>query len=256
MEILITNDDGWGSKGIITLARLMSQLGHVTVLAPDGARSGMSSAITVQKPMTLRKVGQTEVEQALDLTLSTTQGVDVYVTNGTPSDCIKLALEIVYKGIKKPDLVVSGINHGSNAAINIIYSGTIGACLVAAEHEITSIGFSIQDHNPDADFHYMEPFILETIQTILKLPPCYGRCYNVNAPIGPIEGIRWTRQCKGHWQKEIETRVDEQGDQTYWLIGEFINHEPQAEDTDEWALSHHFLSIQPATVDMTDYEAL
>ena len=252
MEILITNDDGWGAKGILTLVRILTQLGHVTVVAPDGPRSGMSNAITVQQPMYLRPLNDPNWG-----TEEWHQHATVYTTNGTPSDCVKLALDVLFEGDpSRIQLLASGINHGSNAAINIIYSGTIGACLVAAEHEITSIGFSIQDHNPDADFHYMEPFILETIQTILKLPSCYGRCYNVNAPIGPIEGIRWTRQCKGHWQKEIETRVDEQGDQTYWLIGEFINHEPQAEDTDEWALSHHFLSIQPTTVDMTDYEAL
>ena len=142
MEIFITNDDGWGAKGILTIVRIMSKLGHVTVVAPDGARSGMSNAITVAQPIYLRQLndpswGAEEWQK----------NVTVYTTNGTPSDCVKLAIDVVCEGdSSKVDLLVSGINHGSNAGINVIYSGTMGACFVGAEHGIPSIGFSIDDH--------------------------------------------------------------------------------------------------------------
>ena len=147
MEIFITNDDGWGAKGILTIVRIMSELGHVTVVAPDGARSGMSNAITVTQPIYLRPLNDpnwgTEEWQ---------KNVTVYTTNGTPSDCVKLAIDVVCEGdSSKIDLLVSGINHGSNAGINVIYSGTMGACFVGAEHGIPSIGFSIDDHSPEAD---------------------------------------------------------------------------------------------------------
>ena len=128
MEILITNDDGWGAKGILTIVRIMSELGHVTVVAPNGARSGMSNAITVTQPIYLHKLNDPNwgVEEWQ-------KKVTVYTTNGTPSDCVKLAIDVVYEGnINEIDLLVSGINHGSNAGINVIYSGTMGACFVGA----------------------------------------------------------------------------------------------------------------------------
>lgn len=237
MEILITNDDGWGAKGILTLTRLMEQFGHVTVIAPDGARSGQSNAISVQKPMYLQLLEQTEKRT-------------VYTTNGTPSDCIKIAINIVYKGAK-PDLVVSGINHGSNGAINVIYSGTMGACFVACEQSIPAIGYSIYDHDPDADFSYFEPYIIQLTKKILEVGTPDGICWNINAPIGPLKGAKITRQCRGHWEKEMEPHVDENGTPYYILVGNFVNHEPDAEDTDEWAAAHGYVSVCPSTIDMT-----
>lgn len=237
MEILITNDDGWGAKGIMTIVRLMETLGHVTVIAPDGVRSGMSNAITFNK-ITMQKVEETATRT-------------VYTTNGTPSDCVKLGIHIVYGG-KHPDLLVSGINHGSNAAINVIYSGTMGAVFVGAENNIRSIGFSLNSYDPDADFSFFEPYILQITKEILALKDIpYGQCWNVNAPTGEILGIRHTRQCKGYWDEEVATLQDEEGNTYYKLGGAFHNNEPEAEDTDEWALAHGYISITTSTVDTT-----
>ncbi len=245
MEILVTNDDGWGAKGILTLVRLMRQLGHVTVIAPDSARSGQSNAISVGIPLFMNRQKPSEGYE----------DVDVYLTNGTPSDCIKLAVNTVFKE-RFPDLVVSGINHGSNAAVNVIYSGTMGACFVAAEQGIPAIGFSICDHNLDADFSQFEPYILSLTTKIMSLPHKYGISYNINAPVGDIQGVKLTRQCKGNWADEFPPQTDADGNTCYMLTGHFVNREPDAEDTDEWALAHGYISVTPATLDTTDYTIL
>lgn len=248
MNILITNDDGWGAKGIRTLARLMMPFGHVTVVAPDGARSGNATCISVQKPMYLTRVTDLEPELA---------EAEVYVTNGTPADCIKLAINVLFGGDStKIDLLVSGINHGSNAAVNVIYSGTMGACFVATEHGIPAIGYSYCDHQADIDLSEAERLIPEITRHLLDEETPYGVCYNVNFPVGPIEGIRWTRQCRGHWEKEMEPHTDEQGRTYYLLVGNFVNHEPDAPDTDEYALAHHMVAITPTTIDFTAYQML
>ena len=249
MEILITNDDGWGAKGILTLVRILTQLGHVTVVAPDGPRSGMSNAITVTQPIYLRPLN--------DLNWGTEEWhkkATVYTTNGTPSDCVKLAIEVIFnEDSSRVDLLASGINHGSNAGINVIYSGTMGACFVGAEHGIPSIGYSIDDHNPNADFSHMEQYILELTRHLLDEKIPYGVCYNINAPIGPLEGVQWTRQCRGFWSKEMIETTDEQGNKCFKLGGEFVNIEPDAEDTDIWAMNNHYLSVHPCTIDQTAY---
>ena len=154
------------------------------------------------------------------------------------------------------DLLASGINHGSNAGINVIYSGTMGACFVGAEHGIPSIGYSIDDHNPNADFSHMEQYILELTRHLLDEKMPYGVCYNINAPIGPLEGVQWTRQCRGFWSKEMIGSTDEQGNQCFKLGGEFVNIEPDAEDTDVWAMNNHYLSVHPCTIDQTAYEEI
>ena len=250
MEILVTNDDGWGSKGILTLARLMTQLGHVTVVAPEEPQSGMGNAISVQQYLYLRPLDNPKWGEK-----SWQKKVDVYTTNGTPSDCIKMALNILYEGDdSRCDLVASGINHGSNTSINVIYSGTMGACFVAAEHGIPAIGFSLCAHGEDLDFRNFEPYVVEIARNIIQKSVPYGICYNVNAPIGEIQDVRWTRQACGHWEREMEKCVDEYGAEFYHLVGEFVNHEPDAEDTDEWAVQHGCISIQPCTIDRTAYE--
>ena len=237
MEILITNDDGWGAKGIVTLLRLMEQFGHVTVIAPDGTRSGMSNAITFSH-ITMQKVEETEHHS-------------IYTTNGTPSDCVKLGIHIIYGG-KRPDLLVSGINHGSNAAINVIYSGTMGAVFVGAENGIKSIGFSIDDMSADPDLTQFEPYITQITKDILaKRDVPYGMCWNVNAPIGEIHGIRPTRQCKGYWDEEVSAHQEADGSTYYLLGGAFHNNEPEADDTDEWALKHGYISLTVSTIDTT-----
>ena len=252
MEILITNDDGWGAKGILTLVRILTQLGHVTVVAPDGPRSGMSNAITVNQPIYLRRL-----EDANWGTEDWHKNATIYTTNGTPSDCVKLAIDVVFEGEStKIDLLASGINHGSNAGINVIYSGTMGACFVGAEHGIPSIGYSIDDHSADADFSHMERYILELTRHLIEQKMPYGVCYNINAPVGALEGVKWTRQCRGYWTKEMIESTDEQGNKCYRLGGEFVNIEPEADDTDHWAMNNHYLSVHPCTIDQTAYEEI
>ena len=248
MNILVTNDDGWDAKGIRTLVKLMLPFGHVTVVAPDSPRSGNAACISVQKPMYLTRV--TDLEPELS-------NAEVYVTNGTPADCVKLAINVVFGGDStKIDLLVSGINHGSNAAINVMYSGTMGACFVATEHGIPAIGYSYCDHVPDIDLREVEKLIPDITRHLLDEETPYGVCYNVNFPVGSIEGIRWTRQCKGPWEKEMEAHTDADGKTYYILVGNFVNHEPDAPDTDEYVLAHHMVAITPTTIDFTAYQIL
>lgn len=248
MNILITNDDGWGTQGILTLVRLMIPFGHVYVIAPDGPRSGYATGITVAQPMYLTK---------LDNPGEGLEKAEVYVTNGTPADSIKLAINVLFGGDeRKIDLLVSGINHGSNASINVIYSGTMGACLVATEHGIPAIGFSYCDHAMELDLSEAERYIPEIVRHLLEQEVPYGVCYNVNFPVGQIEGIQWTRQCKGHWEKELAPHTDAEGRTYYTLVGNYVNQEPDAEDTDEYALAHHRISICPTGIDLTAYHML
>ena len=248
MEIVVVNDDGWGTAGIRLLAREMTRLGHVTVLAPDGPRSGYGARISVTDTMTIKRIEEHDLN-----------GAEVYVTNGTPADCVKLAQEVLFKD-RKIDLLVSGINHGSNASINVIYSGTMGACLVAAEKGIPAIGWSINTHLLDVDLHWLQPYLYDVTKHLLEEGFAPRMCYNINAPVGEIEGIRWTRQCVGHWQKELVTAVDEPtpaGCLGAWrLAGDFVNDEPESTDTDIWALDHQLLAITPTTVDLTHYGSL
>ena len=247
MNIVVVNDDGWGTAGIRLLAKEMTKLGHVTVVAPDGPRSGSGACISVTTPIYLKRIEEHDLN-----------GAEVYVTNGTPADCVKLAREVVLKN-QPIDLLVSGINHGSNAAVNVIYSGTMGACLVAAEKGIPAIGWSINTHELDADLHWMQPFLTEVTQHLYEEGIAPGTCYNINAPVGEIEGIRWTRQCRGHWTNELvpaEGTLPEETLSGWKLAGEFINDEPEAQDTDIWALNHQLLAITPLSIDLTDYGSL
>lgn len=248
MNIVVVNDDGWGTAGIRLLAKEMTKLGRVYVIAPDGPRSGSGACISVTTPITLKRVDEHDLN-----------GAEVYVTNGTPADCIKLAKEVVLKD-QPIDLIVSGINHGNNASINVIYSGTMGACLVAAEKGIPAIGWSINTHALDADLHWLQPFLCEITQHLLEEGIAPHVCYNINAPVGEIEGIRWTRQCMGHWANELVPDASSpmrEGLLSQWkLAGEFVNDEPDATDTDIWALEHQLLAITPITIDLTDYGSL
>ena len=246
MNIVVVNDDGWGTAGIRLLAKEMTKLGHVTVVCPDSPRSGFGAAISAANPMYLRRIEEHDLN-----------GAEVYVTNGTPADCIKIAREELFPD-KQIDLVVSGINHGSNAAVNAMYSGTIGACLVAAEKGIPAVGWSIDSHAMDVDLHWIQPFLAEVTQHLYEEGIAPRTCFNINAPVGEIEGIRWTRQCVGHWANELIplTELPEGVDKGWKLGGEFINDEPSATDTDLWAMSHQLLSITPLTIDWTDYGSL
>ena len=248
MNIVVVNDDGWGTAGIRLLAREMTRLGHVTVIAPDGPRSGYGACISVIAPIYVKRVEEHDLN-----------GAEVYTTNGTPADCVKLAREVILKD-KQIDLVVSGINHGSNASINVIYSGTMAACLVAAEKGIPAIGWSINSHEMDVDLHWLQPFLCDITQHLLEDGIAPHTCYNINAPVGRIEGIRWTRQCMGHWQNELveleSTALPDEVISGWKLAGDFINDEPDATDTDIWAVNHQLLAITPTTIDLTDYGSL
>ena len=239
--ILITNDDGDNAPGIDTLTKLMLQIGEVVVMAPDGPRSGQSNALTFTQPVRFKLLEKKE-------------NLTRYSCTGTPTDCVKLALHEVLD--RKPDLLVSGINHGSNAAINIIYSGTMGAVLEGAENSILSIGLSVCDHALDTDFSPFEPYILQICKKAINEGLPYGVSLNVNCPIGEVKGIKIARQCQGNWTKEYEKRIDPRGGDYYWLTGKFNNHEPEANDTDEWALANGYISIVPSNIDMTDYDTL
>ena len=246
MNIVVVNDDGWGTAGIRLLAKEMTRLGQVTVICPDGARSGKAASISVETPMYVRRIEEHDLN-----------GAEVYVTNGTPADCIKIAREYLFP--EKPiDLVVSGINHGSNAAINAMYSGTIGACFVAAEKGIPAIGWSIDSHAMDVDLHWLQPFLVDVTQHLLEEGIAPRTVFNINAPVGEIEGIRWTRQCVGHWANELVPLAElPDGVLKGWKLGgEFVNEEPSATDTAIWAMQHQLLSITPLTLDWTDYGSL
>jgi 5'-nucleotidase len=239
--ILITNDDGADAQGIQVLTHLMMQIGDVVVVAPDGPRSAQSNALTVTHPIRFKKIEEKE-------------GLTRYTCTGTPTDCVKLALNEIVE--RQPDLLVSGINHGTNSAINVIYSGTMGAVLEGCENGIASIGFSINTHSLEADFTKFEKYILQISLETLKNGLPHAVCLNVNAPVGEIAGVKVSRQCDGRWTKEFEKRADPQGRAYFWLTGNFENHEPEKEDTDEWAISKGFISIVPTKIDLTAYEAM
>ena len=247
MEIVVVNDDGWGTAGIRLLAKEMTRLGHVTVIAPDGPRSGFGAAISVTTPILLRRIEEHDLN-----------GAEVYVTNGTPADCVKIAREELFAD-KTIDLLVSGINHGNNAAVNAMYSGTIGACLVAAEKGIPAVGWSINSHQPDVDLHWLQPFLADVTRHLLEEGIAPRTCFNINAPVGEIEGIRWTRQCRGHWAQElapIEETLPEGVLKGWKLAGQFVNEEPDSTDTDIWAMEHQLLAITPLTIGWTEYGSL
>ena len=246
LNIVVINDDGWGTAGIRLLAKEMTKMGHVTVVCPDGARSGYGAAISAATPMCLRRIEEHDLN-----------GAEVYVTNGTPADCVKIAREYLFRD-KQIDLIVSGINHGSNASVNTMYSGTMGACLVAAEKGIPAVGWSINSHEPDVDLHWLQPFLVEVTRHLYEEGIAPRTCFNINAPVGEIEGIRWTRECVGHWTNEL-TEIEERPEgvlKAWKLGGQFVNDEPSATDTDIWAMEHQLLSITPLTIDWTDYGSL
>lgn len=242
--ILVCNDDGYHARGIQELSLLASEFGEVVVVAPVTGQSGMSHAVTLNHPIRLKS---SEMNNSFT----------AYACSGTPADCIKIALNQILD--HKPDLVLSGINHGSNASVSLFYSGTVAAAIEACMNGIPSIAFSVDDHSPDADFRLAAQYARPIIQKILESGLPTGTCLNINFPrISPEEckGIRICRQTIGVWKEEFEKRTDPQGHDYFWLTGEFSNDEPLAEDTDEWALTHHYGAIVPVSVDVTDYAAM
>jgi 5'-nucleotidase len=243
--IFITNDDGWNAGGITALIEALRPLARILVVAPEHPQSGMSHAITMGQPLFLRKKRCEE-------------GLDIYACSGTPVDCVKLAFDSVMQ--EMPVLALSGINHGSNSAVSVIYSGTMGAAVECSFYNIPAIGLSLLDHSPDADFTGAVRYSLRIIEKVLAAGKIdVPMCLNVNIPALPpeeIRGIRMCRQNKGYWREEFERREDPRGREYYWLTGEFLNQEEHATDTDEYALKNGYVSIVPIQIDLTDYRWL
>ena len=242
--ILISNDDGVGAKGLKALIDVIKPFGKIVVVAPEKGESGKSHAITINSPVRVCKIEESE-------------NITVYSCTGTPVDAVKLAINQLLP--KKPDFLVSGINHGSNSSISVIYSGTLGAAREGCLNGIPSIGFSLLDHSSDADFTVPQKYIGSIFQNLMEFGLPAGTCLNVNFPNFPlnkIKGIRVCRQTKGVWKEEYDKRTDPHNSDYYWLTGDFHNFEPDAQDTDEWALANKYISIVPVQVDLTSFEGI
>ena len=242
--ILVVNDDGINAPGIRALIAVMQEIGEVVVVAPDKPQSAMGHAITINNIMYLNKIS---VEKAAVLE---------YSCSGTPVDCVKLAVnEILHR---KPDLCVSGINHGSNSSINVIYSGTMSAAVEAGIEGIPAIGFSLLDYDWNADFESAKKFIRQITLETLKNGLQKGVVLNVNLPKlkeNEIKGIKICRQANALWVEKFDKRQTPQGKDYYWLTGEFVNND-HGEDTDEWALANGYVSVVPVQFDLTAYRAI
>ncbi len=243
--IFITNDDGVNAKGLRTIIGVARKFGRVVAIAPETTQSGMAHAITMFQPLYLRTVEKSE-----DLA--------VYACSGTPVDCVKMGYDYLFPD-DRPTLNISGINHGSNSAISVLYSGTMGAAIEASFYGSPSIGLSLTDHDMDADFEAASVFAEKVIGDILSARVESNMCLNINIPKGrpeEIKGFRICRQNKGYWKEEFYCRQDPRGKDYFWLTGDFFNQEPEARDTDEWALANGYISIVPVQVDMTDYRQI
>ena len=240
--LLISNDDGYDAKGIRELVEMLSDFGDIIVCAPESARSGYSCAFSATEPLRLCLREQRE-------------GLEIWSCNGTPVDCVKMALaEIVPR---KPDMVIGGINHGDNASVNVHYSGTMGVTLEGCMKYISSVAFSLCDHRADADFSPLRPLVRQITERILREPLPLGVCLNVNFPlVDHYQGVRICRMAKGTWGGEVEKRHHPRGYDYWWMVGYYTNDEPDAEDTDNWALSHGYVAITPTQIDVTAYEAI
>lgn len=243
--ILVTNDDGYASKGLAAAIEVARGFGRVVAVAPETTQSGMSQAITMYNPLYLRKVREEE-------------GLEVYAFSGTPVDCVKMAFDYLLRE-ERVGLVISGINHGSNSAVNVLYSGTMGAAIEGSFYGCPAVGLSLDDHSANADFEaavlYGKRIVGEVLAREVDLP----LCLNVNVPVGKpdqLHGIKLCRQNRGFWREEFYRHEDPRGREYFWLTGEFVNMEPGADDTDEWALAHGWVSVVPVQTDMTDYRQL
>lgn len=239
--ILVTNDDSITAPGIRALIEVMKELGEVIVVAPDSPQSAMGHAITINSTLHIEKV---IIDKELE---------NEYSCSGTPVDCVKIAVHEILK--RKPDLCVSGINHGSNSSINVIYSGTMSAAVEAGIEGIPAIGFSLLDFSYSADFEPVKPYVKKIVQEVLEKGLPEGVVLNVNLPKKPIKGIKVCRQAKAVWEERFDKRTNPQGKEYYWLTGEFVNLD-KGEDTDEWALKHNYISVVPVQFDLTAHHAI
>jgi 5'-nucleotidase len=242
--ILVTNDDGINAPGIRTLISVVKNIGDVVVVAPDSPQSGMGHAITINSTLHSSRINPKNSE------------IIEYSCSGTPADCVKLAINELMP--RKPDLCVSGINHGSNSSINVIYSGTMSAAIEAGIEGVPAIGFSLLDYSWNADFSHSKDFIRKITFNALNNGIPKGVVLNVNIPAvkkSNIKGVKICRQAKAYWVEEFDKRKNPLGQEYYWLTGKFVNKD-QGEDTDEWALKNNYISIVPVEFDLTAHHAI
>jgi len=238
--ILITNDDGVTAPGIMNLVEAVKDLGKVVVVAPDKPQSGMGHAITIGQPLRLHKVNMFG-------------DIEAWACTGTPVDCVKLAVDKILH--RKPDLCLSGINHGANHSINVIYSGTMSAAVEAAIESIPSAGFSLLDYSIDADFTGARKFVRIIVEKMLATKMDKHTVLNVNIPpmqVDLLKGFKLCRQAYAKYEEDFLERQDPHGRMYYWLTGEFVNFD-KGKDTDVWALANGYVSIVPVQFDMTHY---
>ncbi len=242
--ILVTNDDGINAPGIRTLIAIMKDIGDVFVVAPDSPQSGMGHAITINSTLHSSRITPKDSE------------IIEYSCSGTPADCVKLAINELMP--RKPDLCVSGINHGSNSSINVIYSGTMSAAIEAGIEGVPAIGFSLLDYSWNADFTQSKDFISKITYNALNNEIPKGVVLNVNIPSvkeSDIKGVKICRQAMAYWVEEFDKRKNPLGQEYYWLTGKFVNKD-KGEDSDEWALNNNYISIVPVEFDLTAHHAI
>lgn len=243
--ILVTNDDGITSRGIRNLVDVMKKIGEVIVVAPDSPQSGMGHAITVGDTLRLEEV-------------SIFEGVKAFECSGTPADCVKMARHFVLRGSRQPDVVVSGINHGSNTSISVLYSGTMSAAIEGAIEGTPAIGFSLCDYGHGADFSHTPGYVERITQQVLKKGLPKGVALNVNFPPRrneAIKGVRICRQANAKWVEEFDQRYDPNGRRYFWMTGNFVNFDKGA-DNDEWAIANNYISVVPCQFDLTAHQAI
>ena len=242
--ILVTNDDGITAPGVRALIDVMKTLGDVVVVAPDSPQSGMGHAITINSTLHIDKVSSGD------------DCIEEYSCSGTPADCVKLGIRQILK--RRPDLCVSGINHGSNSSINVIYSGTMSAAIEAGIEGIPAIGFSLCDYNWSANFDHCKSYVKAIAKNVLNHGLDHGTILNVNFPKlekKELKGIKICRQAKANWEEEFDKRQTPYGKDYYWLTGKFVNLDP-GEDTDEWALANGYVSVVPVQFDLTAHHSI
>ncbi len=242
--ILVSNDDGINANGLKNLIEIASDFGDVFVVAPEKGQSGMSHSISLLTPIRVKKIIDKE-------------SLKIFSVPGTPVDCVKLALKQLVE--RKPDIMLSGINHGTNSAISVIYSGTMGAAIEAGLYGIPSIGFSVLDHSPNADFSLVKKYAPQLINEVIEHGLPQQVCLNVNFPIVDehnFNGYKICKQTTGVWKEDFEKRIDPYGFEYYWLTGNFHNSEPENTNSDEWALANNYASVVPIKIDFTDYKTI
>lgn len=240
--ILIANDDGYEAKGIRSLVEMLKDMADLLVCAPEAARSGYACAFSAVPPLTLTRRHNMGPD------------VEVWSCNGTPVDCVKLAYDQLCRD-RKPDLVIGGINHGDNSTVNAHYSGTVGVALEGCMKYIPSIAFSLCDYRADADFAPMRQMVRHLVGKALAEGMPRGICWNVNFPLAEeYKGLKVTRMTMGQWINEVVEQQHPRGYGIYWMVGHYRNDEPNAEDTDQWALNHGYVALTPMQLDITAYD--